>query len=382
MGGISPTGIPSRTSHWALHLLQVAYITLPPFRKLKINTKVFELNLHSCSGNYLPPLAFGFMNRPMSAASSEQFGEQAFLRRQQLPKRGATKVRRNLTKQGRWIVDHAVPNPIYEAISPQYRNMGYDDEFKKLRYTAICEDANVFGKKDSGYNLRQNLSGREDIELVICVTSYNEGPDLCARTIHGVFKNIRDICNMKSSKFWGQSAESGRPAWQKIVVVLVMDGLKAADKGTLDLLATMGCYQDGLMKSSVNGKPVVVSMFESTTQISVSFNNDSAPRLVLPQPGAKDNIPPVQVCLMIKHENAKKINSHRWVFNGFARHINPNVIVLLDAGTKPGPLSIYRLWQAFYNEKWLGGCAGEIRADIRRGLKVRFASACHLGAVC
>lgn len=53
------------------------------------------------------------------------------------------------------------------------------------------------------------------------------------------------------------------------------------------------------MKSSVNEKPVVASMFESTTTISVSFNNEKQPRLVVPQPGAKDNLVPVQVRLLV-----------------------------------------------------------------------------------
>lgn len=53
------------------------------------------------------------------------------------------------------------------------------------------------------------------------------------------------------------------------------------------------------MKSSVNEKPVVASMFESTTTISVSFNNETQPKLVVPQPGAKDNLVPVQVSLQI-----------------------------------------------------------------------------------
>lgn len=82
---------------------------------------------------------------------------------------------------------------------PEYRlkSASNDDEFRKLRYTAITVDANEFGKSSSGFNLRQNLYGRaNDTEMVICVTSYNEGPNLYAKTLHGVFKNIRDIVNM------------------------------------------------------------------------------------------------------------------------------------------------------------------------------------------
>lgn len=98
-----------------------------------------------------------------------------------------------------FLLSHPVPNPIYEAVPPEYRLKGTNsnDEFSKLRYTAITVDANEFGKSSSEFNLRQNIYGRaNDTEMVICVTSYNEGPNLYAKTLHGVFKNIRDIVNM------------------------------------------------------------------------------------------------------------------------------------------------------------------------------------------
>lgn len=67
----------------------------------------------------------------------------------------------------------------------------------------------------------------------------------------------------------------------------------------------------------------------------------------------------------LKQKNAKKINSHRWLFNAIGRHLKPDVVCLLDAGTKPGKRSIYYLWEAFYHDKHLGGAAGEIH--VRSG---------------
>ena len=40
------------------------------------------------------------------------------------------------------------------------------------------------------------------------------------------------------------------------------------------------------------------------------------------------------------------------------RRIQPEVCVLIDAGTKPGHKSIFYLWEAFHNNHTLGGCAG------------------------
>ena len=62
----------------------------------------------------------------------------------------------------------------------------------------------------------------------------------------------------------------------------------------------------------------------------------------------------------LKQKNSKKINSHRWLFDAFGRILNPEICILLDAGTKPGPKSLLALWEAFYNNKDLGGACGEI----------------------
>jgi chitin synthase len=90
-------------------------------------------------------------------------------------------------------------------------------------------------------------------EMLIAITYYNEDKVLTARTLHGVMQNVRDIVNLKKTEFWTK----GGPAWQKIVVCLVFDGLKPCDKATLDLLATVGVYQDGVMKHDVDGRDTV-----------------------------------------------------------------------------------------------------------------------------
>lgn len=79
--------------------------------------------------------------------------------------------------------------------------------------------------------------------------------------------NIRDICKTKASKYWKGNAESGQPSWQKITVALIVDGLEPMDKTVLDLLATIGVYQDGIMKKQVDGKDTVAHIFEVGSQI-------------------------------------------------------------------------------------------------------------------
>jgi len=203
-------------------------------------------------------------------------------------------------------------------------------------------------------------------ELLIAVTSYNEDKTLYARTLHGVMLNIRDICKTKQSKYWRRSTEEGVPGWQKITVALIVDGLEPMDKTVLDILATVGVYQDGVMKKQVDGKDTVAHIFEYTTQLSI----DATPSLVLPHGEDPNNLVPVQIILVLKAKNQKKINSHRWLFNAIGKQLEPEICVLIDAGTKPGRKSIYYLWEAFYNDPNLGGCCGEIHAMIKGGKKL------------
>ncbi|RAH66316.1 chitin synthase [Aspergillus aculeatinus CBS 121060] len=275
---------------------------------------------------------------------------------------GASRLRRyptrkiNLVKGTVLSVDYPVPSAIQNAVEPQYSNDASisPEEFTHLRYTAATCDPDEFTLRN-GYNLRPAMYNRHT-ELLIAITYYNEDKVLTARTLHGVMQNIRDIVNLKKSQFWNK----GGPAWQKIVVCLVFDGVGACDKDTLDVLATIGIYQDGIMKRDVDGRETVAHIFEYTTQLSVT----PAQELVRPRidDDQAHNLPPVQMIFCLKQQNSKKINSHRWLFNAFGRILNPEVCILIDAGTKPGHKSLLALWEAFYNDRNLGGACGEIHA--------------------
>ena len=64
--------------------------------------------------------------------------------------------------------------------------------------------------------------------------------------------------------------------------------------------------------------------------------------------------------LTAPERNARKLNSHRWFFSAFAPQLKPNVCILLDVGTKPGPRSLYALWKAFDLNSNVAGACGEI----------------------
>lgn len=125
------------------------------------------------------------------------------------------------------------------------------------------------------------------------------------------------------------------------------------------------------MKKEVDGKETVAHMFEVSTWIFTSVEKtatcllfvllsafqqyttqlsvDTKPTLITPVEGADaSNLVPVQMIFCLKQKNSKKINSHRWLFNAIGRQLEPEVCILIDAGTKPGTKSLYHLWEAFY----------------------------------
>lgn len=244
--------------------------------------------------------------------------------------------------RGNLILDCPVPTKLYSFL-PRRDN----DEFVYMRYTACTSEPDDF--EGAGFTLRPAIYGRE-VQLCVCITMYNEDEILFTRTLHSVIKNIAKICQRSKSRVWGKEG------WKKIVVTIVSDGREKVNPRVLDVLSAMGVYQDGIAKSFVNGNPVKAHIFEYTTQVSLGSD--------LKFQGAEKGIVPVQILFCLKEKNQKKINSHRWLFNGFCPLLKPNVCILLDVGTKPGANTIYKLWKTFDADSNVGGACGEIKTML------------------
>ncbi|CAK5281509.1 unnamed protein product [Mycena citricolor] len=270
-------------------------------------------------------------------------------------------VRRNNSKKRVRLVDGklVVELPIPPKLALPHRG---SYETRKTRYQAITCGPDEFEQK--GFTLRQNLMHRRT-ELFIVVTMYNEDEVLFCRTMHAVMRNIAHLCTRKKSQTWGPEA------WKKVVVCIVADGRRKVHPRVLDCLTLLGVYQPGgPLVNSVDKKDVQAHLqvflcfsqslaadiprFEYTT----SFSIDSNLKFRYPDKG----IVPTQIIFCMKEKNQKKINSHRWFFNAFAPLLQPNVCVLLDVGTVPGPTSIYRLWKTFDLNSRVAGACGEICA--------------------
>lgn len=231
------------------------------------------------------------------------------------------------------------------------------DEFTHMRYTAAtCDPADFF---DQHFTLRQPLFTRpRSTELFIIVTMYDENDVLFARTMAGVFENIQYMCYGKGK----HGGALGKDGWKRIVVCVVGDGRSKLNSRTAAVVTALGVYQRDMLYQKVDGKNTTAHIHEYTTKVGIEVNRG----IVETKPGMGC---PVQMIFCLKEKNQKKINSHRWALQAFGPVLKPDICVLLDAGTKPGPDSIYHLKRAFDLNDHCAGACGEIKADSRNLIK-------------
>ncbi|CAN3356846.1 chitin synthase 2 [Diutina catenulata] len=239
--------------------------------------------------------------------------------------------------------------PDYNPVAP---DGGLSREFAFMRYTAVtCGPSNFYR---DGYVLRPvHYPMPRQTELMVVITMYNEDDILLARTLKGVFKNIKHLESRKRSPTWGKDS------WKKVVVCIVSDGRSKINERAQALLAALGVYQEGLAKSRVDDKKVQAHIYEYTTRVGISSVTDTVKLTT-------ERIVPVQLLFCLKEQNAKKINSHRWCFQALGQVLDPKIVVLLDAGTQPTGRSLYHLWQEFDKDAQVAGACGEIKASLKK----------------
>ncbi|KAJ3329337.1 Chitin synthase, class 2, partial [Kappamyces sp. JEL0680] len=117
-------------------------------------------------------------------------------------------------------------------------------------------------------------------------------------------------------------------------------------------LEVMGLFDESIALPERNGTPVAAHVFERTTNVFINSVLE-----------VEYKETPMQCIFVLKQENAKKINSHRWFFNAICAKLNPDVCMLLDIGTKPTPSSFFDLYRAF-DDPHVGGACGEIFVEL------------------
>ncbi|KAJ9106550.1 hypothetical protein QFC20_004042 [Naganishia adeliensis] len=260
-----------------------------------------------------------------------------------IQRRGGDKKKKFDVKltDGNLVMRLDIPLQLKESLRPFFPQ----EEMLQTSYTGVTCGPDDF--VENHYSLRQ-IEARRETELMIVITMYNEDEVLFLRTLYGVVKNIAHLEGRKNSSTWGPGS------WKKIVVCIVADGRANVHPRVLDILATMGTFQAGAMQSVIQDKEVKAHVFEHTT--ACVLTPDKMQFRFIDNKG----VVPMQMIFCLKEKNAKKINSHRWFFNAFARTLDPTVCILLDVGTRPSPKSFYHLWKAFDKGADVGGACGEI----------------------
>ncbi|TPX60588.1 chitin synthase [Powellomyces hirtus] len=256
-------------------------------------------------------------------------------------------VKQIALKAGNFVVDQPVSKHVL-----LHATQTTGDEFTHMRYTACTSEPGEF--KDN-YTLRQRQF-RRHTKVALVVTMYNEDDVLFAKSMFAIMRNIAYLCSDACTYGWGPDG------WKNFTVVIVSDGRSKINPKVLTLLGVMGCYADGLAKSTVNGKNVKAHIFEYTTQVAID-------KELYPRTDPKSPMVPTQVIFLLKEKNAKKINSHRWFFNAVCDVLDPEVTFLLDVGTVPSKESFYHLYRAFERTPNVGGACGEIKAELGSGWK-------------
>ncbi|KAJ3219415.1 Chitin synthase, class 2 [Dinochytrium kinnereticum] len=247
---------------------------------------------------------------------------------------------------GNFVVEVPVSKKMLEGLPHQD-----GEEFTHLRYTACTTAPKDF---PSQYTLRARKYGRRT-RIAVVVTMYNEDDVLMAKSMTAIMKNIAYLCT-------GRVAGWKKDSWKEIVLCIVSDGRAKCNPLTLNVLALLGCYAEGLAKASVNGQNVTAHIFEYTNQLAV--RRDLSIRR--PNDDTKDglNLVPCQTIFLLKEKNAKKINSHRWFFKAICDSLDPEICILVDVGTKPSKESFFHLYNAFERDPNVAGACGEIVAEL------------------
>lgn len=205
------------------------------------------------------------------------------------------------------------------------------DEFLQIDYTP-CITTNPV---DMDYPLRVRRQDK-DVTLMVCITVYNEGPDMLDRTLKGLAGNLVDL-----------SVKAGIDP-DEVVVCVMLDGRREADEFMLDYLRNdIKVYDPDLIEIQHKNKDVMMHLFEKSVEL---------PK----HPTAREYYEPLQMILALKELNGGKLNSHLWFFTAFCTQVQPKYVLLIDVGTVPAEGAVNNMVVAMEHNDQIGGVCGEL----------------------
>lgn len=227
--------------------------------------------------------------------------------------------------------------------------------------------------------------GRGYYTNVMGLTMYNEGQEEVLYSLRGIWRNLR-------------TSERRMREFGKTLVVILVDGYGELHKNKA-LLSTLETFYKLYSKSTVEEALEIYANWKKSWEAQYARDlatmkkenfehlkdNPGDTHRIIPIPvsnrdlvfafetrltmgasdlyavneGTKDK-PAMDVLFVVKAENKKKLHSHLWLFYGFCMLFQPKYVYLIDMGTEPMKKSLLALHDHFEQNKYTGGCCGEI----------------------
>ncbi|KRX06345.1 hypothetical protein PPERSA_04958 [Pseudocohnilembus persalinus] len=235
-----------------------------------------------------------------------------------------------------------------------------------------------------------NQSNFSKLQMLICVTMYNESYEMLERTLVGIQQNLANFEKMGLDS-------------RNFAVVVIQDGIEKMNPQIKENLfenwIDKDLNLDGLQFDK-NGYIRVTDNIqdEYEKQLTLLKTKTVKYRCDLIQQGRKNimskemdkkkyieqnnnfpgNIPkhvaqlyqveldylkdgqtkPLTTFFCNKHLNGQKLSSHLWFFQGFCRLLQPKYLSLVDVGTMPDSMGLVNYYKALEGDPHIGGVSG------------------------
>lgn len=219
--------------------------------------------------------------------------------------------------------------------------------------------------------LRKWIKREQECKFLIVVAMYNENCEELYETLNGCLDNLH--------YFFRVADKTITP--EEIGIVFIVDGIEPFLKTFLRMegsrLNKKSCFRKNfvyfsqffnldVIKEEFMTKEILkkddkydFKLMKDLQDVGSLTENQEMSHLFCQKIRYSDNYY-LNTIFCVKQLNKKKLNTHRWFFEGFCTRINPKYVTLLDVGTKPMKHGLYYLYEAMEIDDRVAGCCGEI----------------------
>lgn len=186
---------------------------------------------------------------------------------------------------------------------------GYGPQRETVRYSRLLlRDAlSWLDNPENDFMNFYNSKLRGVVKLTCVITMYAETPELLERSLRGIAHGIHQLA----------TETAFLRSWDEAVVVIVADGLSKLPDETAQWLEDMGVYSAKLIE---NAKKLDLAMEGEQPEVALHCFEGLM---------QFEDWSPTQTMVVVKQQNAGKLDSQRWAFIGIAERLMPNMPVPL-----------------------------------------------------